>query len=305
MNLVLKLISSPWFWADVVLSVAGGLIVYWGLSVEKKAEKFMPPADFRPDIFEDVIKLQKSELERGWRILMTGIVVEVVAALGISIISGLEIADLTDQASIANDDAKKAVKEAVAAKLQIGQIGITNAQLSLQIEALRSNNLALELKLQPRIITPTQITNFIFLTEKIPKFPIRVSVGDANNETFQFALQIRGLLNKAGYEVPDSDKNSLNGIFPIPNGVLWDDIFTDKWTDIAILVKTNVSALVWFHSEKTNSFNRPTPKTNESGEIYAGIFSAFQQSGIETTAGFAPEWVGANEMSVFVRQRPH
>lgn len=77
--------------------------MYWGLLIEKKAEKRIPPEDFRPDIFEDVVKSQKSELERGWRILMTGIIFEVVAAFGISLVSGLEIADLSDKTA----DSKK------------------------------------------------------------------------------------------------------------------------------------------------------------------------------------------------------
>src|SRR6266571_3007279 len=108
MNLILKLFSSLWFWADILLSVSGGVIVYWGLRVEKKAERKMPPADFNPDIFDDVVESQKSELERGWRILMTGIVVEVVAALAISVISSLEIADLNDKSAAANLEAKQA-----------------------------------------------------------------------------------------------------------------------------------------------------------------------------------------------------
>ena len=165
-----------------------------------------------------------------------------------------------------------------------------------------SNNLVLQAKLQPRIITPKQVSDFLFLTEKIPKFPIRVSVGDANNESYQFAIQIRRMLNKAGYEVPDSDTNSLNGIFPIPNMVSWSDVFTDKWTDIVFFVKTNVSSLILFHCEKTNSFLRPIP---ESGEVCAGIFSAFDQSEIGARVSTTPEWVGTSEMSIFIRQRPH
>src|ERR1700690_4195553 len=108
MNLLLKLISSPWFWADVFLSISGGLLVAWGLWLEKRAEKHIPPTDFHPDIFGDVVKLQKIKEQRGWRILMTGIIVEVVAALGISVISGLEIADLSDQSAAANLEAKQA-----------------------------------------------------------------------------------------------------------------------------------------------------------------------------------------------------
>jgi hypothetical protein len=105
MNLILKLIESPWFWADVVLSVIGGLLVYWGLLIEKESEKYIPPADFKRDIFDDIVKAQKSKLDRGWRILMAGIIIEVVAALLISIISGLEMASLNDKAEQASERA--------------------------------------------------------------------------------------------------------------------------------------------------------------------------------------------------------
>jgi uncharacterized membrane protein len=103
MNLVLKLISSPWFWADVFLSVSGGVLVFIGLRIEKAAEKKQYFG-----AFTDEVQSQRAKAERGWRILMLGIVVEVIAALGISVISGLEIADLTEKSSVANEKAEDA-----------------------------------------------------------------------------------------------------------------------------------------------------------------------------------------------------
>jgi hypothetical protein len=170
MNLVLKLISSPWFWADIVLSVSGGVIVYWGLIVEKKAEKNLPPEDFNPDIFEDILALQKKEVERGWRILMTGIVVEVVAALGISVISSLEIANLTDK----------------------------SVSLSFKVEELRQANDEIEAK-QIRSITLQQRDKFINLVKNYPKCPVRVFIQSEEWETKIFAQQIREMLDDAGY----------------------------------------------------------------------------------------------------------
>ena len=100
MYLVLKLVASSWFWLDVLLSVSGGLIVWWGLKIEKKAGDLLPPEIFKPDIFSDIVERQKSELDRGWRILMFGIVVEVVAALGVSILSNIEIVPQTPNQTI-------------------------------------------------------------------------------------------------------------------------------------------------------------------------------------------------------------
>src|ERR1022692_1180609 len=138
MNLLLKLLSSPWFWADVVLSITGGILVYWGLWIEKRAEKRIPPSDFKEDIFEDVIKAEKSELERGWRILMLGIAIEVVAALGISVISGLEVADLTDKSAAANLEAKQAEKEAGQAKERAAITDSNNLVLQAKVFRLET-----------------------------------------------------------------------------------------------------------------------------------------------------------------------
>ena len=139
MHLFLRLISSPWFWADVLLSVSGGVLVYLGLRLEKAAEK-----KEYPGAFVDEVKSRKLKAERGWRILMVGIVVEVVAAFGISVISGLEIADLSDKSAAANNEAKQAAKEAGRANERAAMVESNKAVLSLHVEELRSNNIALE-----------------------------------------------------------------------------------------------------------------------------------------------------------------
>ncbi len=195
MNLLGKLLLSPWFWADIFLSISGGAIVYWGLLIEKRAEKLLPPEDFRPDIFDDVVRQQKSELERGWRILMTGIVVEVVAALLISIISGLEVARLHDQTADANLEAKQAGTNAAASyehaaiaekeAAQANQLAAeynerskqlesTNVQLSLKVEELRSTNLVLEARV---FDLEAQMKNTI---------SIEAAMGENLNETRNF-----------------------------------------------------------------------------------------------------------------------
>jgi hypothetical protein len=160
MNLVLKLISSPWFWADVVLSVSGGVLVYLGLRMEKAAEK----KEYL-DAFVDDVQSRKLKSERGWRILMAGIIVEVVAALGISIISGLEIADLTDKSADA--------------KLLAANIGTTNAQLSLQVAQLVSTNLGLEKQLFALNMQMQEMTNNLAVVGKTAN-ETRDLLGDSN-----------------------------------------------------------------------------------------------------------------------------
>jgi hypothetical protein len=97
--------------------------VYWGHRLEKKAADLIPPENFDPNIFGDIVERQKTEVARGWRILMTGIIFEVVAAFGISVISGLEIADL----NIKTADAKQ----------RTSLVESTNLMLSIQLESLR------------------------------------------------------------------------------------------------------------------------------------------------------------------------
>jgi hypothetical protein len=55
MDLVKEMLQSPWFWIDVILSISGGVIVWWGLKVERDAETLIPPDSFKPDIFNDII----------------------------------------------------------------------------------------------------------------------------------------------------------------------------------------------------------------------------------------------------------
>ena len=97
------------------------------------------------------------------------------------------------------------IPEAVRLEKDVVQIGTTNVQLSLRVEELRSNNIALELKLQPRRITQNQIVKFIDLLRNRPKCPVKVCVGVADNETQNYAQQIRGMLDEAGYGTGKAD----------------------------------------------------------------------------------------------------
>ena len=201
----------------------GGVIVAWGLRVEKLAERKLPPSDFKTDIFEDVVGEAKRGIERGWRILMAGIIIEVVAAFGISIISGLEVASLTLEARRAESKANDA---------------------ALQVEIVRSNNVVLQQRLQPRTISIEQITNFIFLTQNMPKFPVRVGIGKINDEVFSYAMQIQSMLKQADYTTPNADTNWIEGIhqddtaFMVPNRAVGSGLFDPKreWPNISLYV---------------------------------------------------------------------
>ena len=191
MNLLMRLASSPWFWVDMALSVTGGIIVYWGLAVEKKAEKLLPPENFKPaaDLYADIIQTQKSELERGWRLLMTGIVFEVVAAFGISIISGLEIAEATERTE----------------RLEAANL------------LLRSNVVALETKLQDRKLTSSQSFKLLECLRASPKGYVWVASDTtadptAMKECREYAQQIAGVMTAAGFEYTKNGSLSLASI---------------------------------------------------------------------------------------------
>jgi hypothetical protein len=226
MNLIIQLVSSSWFWADVLLSVSGGVVVAWGLRIEKKAEEMMPPSDFGEsrNAFADIVEKQKREEERGWRILMTGIVMEVVAAFIISVISGLEIADSNSKSSAATLEAKNAEKQTaevilnnLALRTNVDSLSIAVLNLAHEYD-LSTNALAeadarlaqahseaseLEAKLKPRIITQAQHDVFVQFLKSVPLLPddrnTWIICSSPNGETSDFLNQVRKMLDDAGY----------------------------------------------------------------------------------------------------------
>jgi hypothetical protein len=197
MNLIVQLVCSPWFWVSVFLSISGGIVVAWGLAVEKQAEKLMPPDNFKPDVFYDIVKVIKKKEERGWKILMTGIVMEVVAALLVSIISGLEVAGLNQKAEdatvherqleaqifdtsniVAQANTRAVVADANAAQAneRAAKFDADRALVEREAEQIRSTNfilqaqiLELEARTEPRSISPEQTTNLIERLKNCPK----------------------------------------------------------------------------------------------------------------------------------------
>src|ERR1019366_10089190 len=55
---------------------------------------------------------------------------------------------------------------------------------------------------QFRAITPEQITNFIFLTQKIAKIPVRIIILQDGDDTESFGWQLRNMFNRAGFNPP-------------------------------------------------------------------------------------------------------
>ncbi len=244
MDLVIKVISSVWFWIDVLLATSGGLVVYWGLKIEKEAERLLVPADFKPDIFEDVIAPYKAKIERGWRILMTGIVMEVVAALILSVISGLEIASANDQAAKATErvstnelrvaelekeaaqllavgetakkSAAQATEEAEKAKTEhekaeTGRLVLQAKVLELEQQAAQtgvnaSNALAFSKNALPRRLTNEQKLKLLSLLKNVPKAKFGWNIPPEVADAWGLGTDVGQVMVQAGFECIGADK---------------------------------------------------------------------------------------------------
>jgi hypothetical protein len=192
MNLITALVSSLWFWIDVFFSVVGAVVVYWGLKIGGEAEHLIPPSDFKKDIFGDIVNRQKEIMERGHRIVMAGVVIEAVAALLLSVFSGLAIADSKERAT-------NAEKLAIDGKVKIATLQSTNLLLQAAFWETRSNVLALEAKQKDRTITAEQRKSFIDFLRNAPKGKIRQGTRHADRETTVFATKIFDMLSAADY----------------------------------------------------------------------------------------------------------
>lgn len=291
--MLIRLLSSPWFWADVALSISGGLLVYLGLKLEKEAEKLIPPSDFKPDVFEDVLRPLKQKMERGWRILMTGIVLEVIAAFGISVISGLEMADLTEKSEsqrVRAEGMEIKIRELTAVYGQssnalaeatnvLAQANGLLIDAESKLKQAEDEAQKIKTRLQPRTITPEQRKDFIDLLSSAPKGPVRIGATNPNQETRDFREAILSLVKEAGYQIQS---------------------YMDYFSPITVHPMPSIGVVV-------NAGNRPEEITSRA-QTLAG---AFRSIGIEcklvihTPTDNSPDLqVATNEVLVFVFEKP-
>jgi len=157
---------------------------------------------------------------------------------------------------------------------------------------LRSNVVALEIRLQPRTITLKQITNFIFLTEKITKIPIVVRAAPGGEDTESYAFQIRTLLNFAHFGIPANADNwgiirdDHKPVFARPIGI------NDEWADIHLICGSNgIARFPDFNYEITNGFTRPIVSDDSVVRIYNAIFFCFQQMKMKVGWSTNANWI--------------
>jgi hypothetical protein len=178
MHLLVKLVWSPWFWADVFFSVIGAVIVYRGHKISLDAEKLIPPQDFKKDIFGDIVIRYKEIMDKGHRTVMIGVVIEAIAALVLSVLSGLAIADSNERAAKLEDRATIA----------------------------ESNVVAMKLKLQDRHVTDRQKKILASVLANATKGAVMVGTRHPDRETTTYASEIALFMSDMGFTI----KSSIN-----------------------------------------------------------------------------------------------
>jgi len=150
-------------------------------------------------------------------------------------------------------------------------------------EVLRAKNDALELKMRPRRISMEQMANFIFLTEKIPKIPIVVSVFNGNPETETFAVDLRRMLSVAGFQT--NSNPTLWGVEQHPDQRFhqpFDSTNALPWVAFIAYSTNGIIQAKIPKTETTNGFNRPIVISSRNEDIYYSIVLCLEQIGIKT-----------------------
>ena len=146
----------------------------------------------------------------------------------------------------------------------------------------------------------------MILTSLLPKFQIRVEIGSENDEAFEFASQIRAMLNQAHFTTPESDTNQAEGIHQDSTAIVWNDLNHPEWSDIAFYAQSNN----WINAIFYQPMGLGTPMTvNSSGggatnACIGALFYIFNEIGIKAGPGDKPDWAIPNGLVIYVRQKP-
>jgi len=84
--------SISWLIAEIItifFAMVGGILVFWGLRIEKMAEN-----DLSPDIFSEEEKSRRLKAKRGWKLLMLGVFIEILVAGFFAAKDGWEIREV-------------------------------------------------------------------------------------------------------------------------------------------------------------------------------------------------------------------
>jgi hypothetical protein len=191
----MALAGSSWlaFWEFVEIS--GAVIVTVGVVGEYIAD------------FTKLLKgnARKTRLRKiSTLTLIAGLAIELVGLTTTSHAFNLEVAKANDDAKRAGTNAAASYERAAVAEKEAGQANERAANTESNNLMLQARVLELETKTQIRRITAWQMDEFIKLTKDARKFPVKVFIGRRDTETQNYSLQVRELLDKAGFGMEES-----------------------------------------------------------------------------------------------------
>jgi hypothetical protein len=185
---------------------------------------------------------------------------------------------------------------------EIVSLETTNVQISLTVEKLRKQNDEFEAKAKDRRITMEKMNNFIFLTEKIKKIPIKICIFAEGRDTETFAKDLREMFTNAHFET-----NSDAGVWGInrePTKIAATKFGVTNEPKSLVFFSYSTNEIVnikGYALEKTNGFERPIITENNEETIYHGIEDCLQQIGITTDWEGDPYFVEPGKCEIVIR----
>jgi hypothetical protein len=171
-------------------------------------------------------------------------------------------------------------------------------------------------RLKPRSITPSQVTNFVFLTERLSKIPIKIVIGQEGSDTETFGYQLRSMFNRAGFLTPSNAGPSgiqrephlipVRGIADVgrpssmppgaaiiigTNGI---PSYWPPWPDVFFVTSPHGPAYIYdweIKSEWVGNISRYVVETNNTRQIYEAINRSLTECGITTGWMSSEGWV--------------
>jgi hypothetical protein len=137
------------------------------------------------------------------------------------------------EAAKSDKDVSSAIERAGIAEQKAGEANERAANSELKVEELRKQNAELAIRLQPRRITQQQKNKFIEILKNDPKCPVKVFVGRRDAETYNYAVQMREMLNSAGFGTGEDENIRDWGDFTINVPI---NVFNEKSMDNPIII---------------------------------------------------------------------
>jgi hypothetical protein len=262
-------ITSPdwigvWFFVEFVSII----VIAAGCAGELHAElhKFKDRVKTSPASERLTAKLSGEQIKERWKLFWAGIVV-----LGLSV--------------------------------ELIAFGLSYLASTNEIEGLRKSNLELQIKLQPRTISKKSMDDFILLTEKMQKIPIKIAFVVGRSETVNFANQLRQMFTQAHFDTPTN--SGPWGINTDRSAWRHEIIGDTNWTDVIFVINgtNDIGPILKIRVEKINGFSRPVwPETNNY--VFVGALKdMFQQIGISCDWHHDTLSVGPGEFELVVMDK--